>query len=114
METNDRAFSYGKILCFFGSLGAEGDGEKMIRCWHLLLPHFKVADRKKYALTICPYKYALTNMPNMPLQICPYNYQLSLHSELCGMCLGRPIAQQDFILFKPSLSFETSKRIIHE
>ena len=57
METNDGAFNYGKILCHFGSLvieirdaWAEGDGERMIRCWHLLLPHFKVADRRKYAL----------------------------------------------------------------
>lgn len=29
---------------------AEGDGNRMIRCWHLLLPHFKVSDRRKYAL----------------------------------------------------------------
>ena len=37
-----------------------------------------------------------------------------LHGDLCGMCLGRPSSAGLPTVFKPSLSLETSKRIIHE
>ena len=57
METKDGVYNYARILCHFGSLimevrdaWYEGAGKRMVRCWHLLLPHFKVADRRKYAL----------------------------------------------------------------
>ena len=56
-ETGDGMFNYARVLCHFGSLvmevkdaWSEGDGERMVRCWKLLMPHFKAAGHTKYAL----------------------------------------------------------------
>ena len=44
-ETKDCIHNYARVLCHLGSLvmevrdaWAEGDGERMVRCWRLLLP----------------------------------------------------------------------------
>ena len=57
METEDGVYNYARVLCHFGSLimevrdaWEEGAGKRMTRCWRLLLPQFKAADRRKYAL----------------------------------------------------------------
>ena len=43
---------------------AEGDGEQVYRCWRLLLPNFKAADRTKYSLRLqfqaCLYNLLIT------------------------------------------------------
>lgn len=56
-ETDDRVYNYAKVLCHYGALilefrdaCAEGDGERVYRCWRLLLPHFKASGRSKYSL----------------------------------------------------------------
>lgn len=56
-ETKDGVYNYARVLCHFGSLvmefvdaWAEGDGERIYRCWRLFLPHFIVANCRKYAL----------------------------------------------------------------
>ena len=56
-ETKDCVHNYARVLCHLGSLvmevrdaWAEGDGERMVRCWRLLLPQFKATNRRKYAL----------------------------------------------------------------
>ena len=48
---------YTRVLCHYGCLvlefrdaWGEGDGEKIFRCWQLLLPHFKASGRTKYSL----------------------------------------------------------------
>lgn len=56
-EIGDGVYNYARVLCHFGSLvmefvdaWAEGDGERVYRCWRLFLPHFLVANCRKYAL----------------------------------------------------------------
>lgn len=52
----DKKFNYTRVLCHYGSLviefrdaWAEGDGERVERCWLLCIPHFKESGRTKYA-----------------------------------------------------------------
>ena len=56
-EINDSVYNYARVLCHFGLLvmefldaWAEGDGERVYCCWRLFLPHFIVANCRKYAL----------------------------------------------------------------
>ena len=56
-DTEDTCYNYARVLCHYGSLvmefrdaWAEGDGERVLRCWRLFLPHFKQAGRVKYSL----------------------------------------------------------------
>ena len=56
-DTGDTCYNYARVLCHYGSLvmefrdaWAEGDGERVLRCWKLFLPHFQVAGRTKYSL----------------------------------------------------------------
>ena len=57
LETNDGVVNYATILCHYGALivefldaWAEGDGERIYRCWKLFLPHFLATGRTKYSL----------------------------------------------------------------
>ena len=56
-ESNDGVSNYSRVLCHFGALvlefldaWAEGDGERIYRCWRLFLPHFLASGRTKYSL----------------------------------------------------------------
>ena len=56
-DKDDGIYNYARVLCHYGSLVLEmrdgwheGDGERVLRCWKLLLPHFKVAGCTKYSL----------------------------------------------------------------
>ena len=56
-DSGDHIYNYARVLCHYGSIvmefrdgWAEGDGERVFRCWRLLLPHFIVAGRTKYSL----------------------------------------------------------------
>lgn len=56
-DQNDHIHNYAKVLCHFGSLlmefmdgWAEGDSERVYRCWRLFLPHFKAFGRTKYSV----------------------------------------------------------------
>ena len=56
-DSGDTCYNYAHVLCHFGSLviefrdaWAEGDGERVLRCWRLFLPHFRVAGHTKYSL----------------------------------------------------------------
>ena len=56
-DNTDSIYNYARVLCHFGSLVMEfrdawheGDGERVLRCWKLFLPHFKVAGCTKYSL----------------------------------------------------------------
>ena len=47
-------YNYARVLCHFGALvidaWAEGDGERIVRCWRIFLPHFKAANHTKFSL----------------------------------------------------------------
>lgn len=56
-DTTDSSYNYARVLCHYGSLvmefrdaWSEGDGERVVRCWRLFMPHFQVAGCRKYCL----------------------------------------------------------------
>lgn len=56
-DTQDAKYNYVRVLCHYGVLvievldsWAEGDGERVFRCWRLFLPHFRASGRTKYSL----------------------------------------------------------------
>lgn len=56
-ESDDGVYNYARVLCHYGALitefrdaWAEGDGDRVYRCWRLMLPHFKSSGRTKYSL----------------------------------------------------------------
>lgn len=57
LNTKDAKYNYARVLCHYGGLvmefldsWAEGDGERVFRCWRLFLPHFHASGRTKYSL----------------------------------------------------------------
>ena len=55
--SDDGVNNYARVLCHYASMLVEfidatneGDGERVLRCWKLFLPHFYDAHRTKYAL----------------------------------------------------------------
>lgn len=56
-DTNDRVYNYARVLCHYGALilefrdaVSEADGERVYRCWRVMLPHFLASRRTKYSL----------------------------------------------------------------
>ena len=56
-ESDDKVYNYARVLCHYSALitefrdaCGEGDGERVFRCWQLMLPHFKSSGRTKYSL----------------------------------------------------------------
>ena len=56
-DTSDRVYNYARVLCHYGALilefrdaVSEGDGERVYRCWRVMLPHFLASRRTKYSL----------------------------------------------------------------
>lgn len=54
---DDKAYNYARVLCHYGALvmefrdaWAEGDGERIMRCWKLFMPHFRASGCTKYCL----------------------------------------------------------------
>ena len=55
-NTDDKVNHYTRVLRHYGALfmefrdaWAEGDGDRVVRCWKLFLPHFRAAGCTKYA-----------------------------------------------------------------
>ena len=56
-NTDDKVYNYSHVLCHYGALvmefrdaWAEGDGERVLCCWWLFMPHFQSSGCTKYAL----------------------------------------------------------------
>ena len=56
-DSIDKVYNYTRTLCHFGALmiefrdaWGEGDGDRVLRCWRLFLPHFRAYGRTKYSL----------------------------------------------------------------
>ena len=56
-DTNDTAYNYARVLCHYSALviefrdaWREGDGERVLRCRRLFMPHFQAAQCTKYYL----------------------------------------------------------------
>ena len=77
-NTANGIYNYARILCHFGSLSMEfrdawreGDGERIVRCWKLFLPHFKADGRHKYALEALRLLFQVNVVlsPNLAYQV---------------------------------------------
>lgn len=77
-DIGDGVYNYARELCHFGALvmevkdsWSEGDGPRMIRCWKLLMPHFKAAGHPKYALEALRLQMQVnaTLSPNLAHQV---------------------------------------------
>ena len=63
-ETNDHIYNYARVLCHYGALilefrdaVAEGDGDRVYRCWRIMLPHFLASRRTKYSLEALRFQF---------------------------------------------------------
>ena len=68
--TTDGVYDYARVLCHHASLvyefrdaWAEGDGERICRCWKVLLMHFYNAQRTKYAWEALKLQFQLAVLP---------------------------------------------------
>lgn len=75
-SNGDGVYNYAWILCHHGSLvmefrdaWAKGDGERVLRCWKLFLPHFKASGCSKYSLEA------------LRLQICDFTPHLPMTDD---------------------------------
>ena len=77
-DKDDGVYNYTRVLCHYGSLllefvdaWHEGDGERIVRCWKLFLPHFKVAGCTKFALEALKLQFqtSYTLSPNLAHQV---------------------------------------------
>ena len=77
-SNSDGVYNYARVLCHYASLimeyrdaWAEGDGERVIRCWKLFLPHFKASGRTKYSLEALRLQMQanITLSPNLAHQV---------------------------------------------
>ena len=69
-HTNDAAYDYATVFCHFASLALEfknsweeGDGNRTIRCWKLLLLHFRSSNCTKYAWEALRLQFQLIQLP---------------------------------------------------
>lgn len=77
-EDDDKVFNYTRTLCHFASLmmefrdaWAEGDGDRVVRCWKIFLPHFVQDGRRKYALEALRLQFQVNAVlsPNLAHQV---------------------------------------------
>ena len=76
--TDDTVYNYARVLCHYGSLvmefrdaWAEGNGDRMLRCWKLFMPHFKTSGSSKYALEALRLQFqtSIVLSPNLAHQV---------------------------------------------
>jgi len=77
-DKDDGVYNYARVLCHFGSLVMElrdawheGDGERVLRCWKLFMPHLKIAGCSKYSLEALKLQIhsKVTFSPNLAHQV---------------------------------------------
>ena len=69
VNTMDGVYNYSRVLCHYVALTleftdarAEGDGERILRCWRIFLLHFHVNGRTKYALEALTLRFQLATL----------------------------------------------------
>ena len=69
-KTKDGIYNYGRVFCHHASLAlefkdawAEGDGERVWRCWKLFMLHFQANGRRKYAWEALRQQMQLASLP---------------------------------------------------
>ena len=77
-DIKDGVYNYARVFCHYAAMlmefrdaWGEGDGERVLRCWKLLMPHFKLANHTKYALEALrlQMQVSATLSPNLAHQV---------------------------------------------
>ena len=76
-ELHDDVYSYAKVFCHYAALAlefkdawAEGDGNRVIRCWKIFMLHFRCSGRIKYAWQALRLQFQLVSLPpSLALQL---------------------------------------------
>lgn len=77
-DNKDRVYNYARVLCHYGSLvmefqdaWGEGDGERVLHCWKLFMPHFQADRRVKYSLEALRLQFQVNAIlsPNLAHQV---------------------------------------------
>ena len=68
--SHDKVYSYSRMFCHFGSIALEfqnawhwGDGDRIYRCWKILLLHFHCDKRTKYAWEALRLQFQIEYLP---------------------------------------------------
>lgn len=76
-NSDDEVYTYGRLFCHFESIAlefgdawSEADGERICRCWKILLLHFRCYGHTKYAWEALKLQFQLAYLPP------PLAYQL--------------------------------------
>ena len=69
IDSGDKVHGYARVLCHFASLvllfvdaWKEGDGERVIRLWKILMLHFHAEKKTKYALEALRLQFQLATL----------------------------------------------------
>ena len=88
-KAEDGKYNYSRVLCHYGSLvleftdaWAEGDGERLVRCWRIFLPHFYSNGRTKYSVEAIRLLFQLIHLPPDMRHQLVWNRTVSTHGGL--------------------------------
>ena len=89
LETHDAVHNYGKGLCHYGALALEfvdawqeGDGERVCRCWKMLILHFYENGHTKYSWEALRLQLQLQSLPCNVSQQKKWNRFVNIHGGL--------------------------------
>ena len=88
-DAGDGVYNYARVLCHFASLAlefldswAEGDGERIIRCWRVFLLHFYTGGRTKYSWEALRLQFQLVFLPPTISHQLKWNRFINTHGGL--------------------------------
>ena len=88
-ESGDCKYNYSRSLCHYASLALEfydawheGDGNRIIRCWRIFLPHFFESGRTKYSLDAMRLQMQLLCLPPQLVQQITWDRFVNMHGGL--------------------------------
>ena len=88
-DAGDGVYNYARVLCHFASLAlefldswAEGDGERIIRCWRVFLLHFYTGGRTKYSWETLRLQFQLVFLPPTISHQLKWNRSINTHGGI--------------------------------
>ena len=93
---HNKVYNYTKTLCHFASLmvefrdaWADGDGDRVVRCWKIFLPHFVQDGRRKYGLKALRLQFQVNAVlsPNLAHQVALSTRREGLAATSPAICI---------------------------
>lgn len=88
-ESGDMKYNYTRSLCHYASLALElydawheADGNRVTRCWRILLPHFFESGRTKYTLEAMRLQIQLASLPSSLVHQITWDRFINTHGGL--------------------------------